>query len=94
VFMKAWLASLTPEDRQVARKMLARGYSLRWRDEVSGRESASPLETEKCWLEIRHGEELLTFLGPFQWPLSEALIRSTGVFMLRQVEQTMNKRRS
>ena len=90
--MKAWIESLDPDDKTVALLLVQRGCDFVWRNGVNGEPVGSPLETDACWFEIWRGNELLSFTGPFHWPLPEGLVRTTGIFMFRQAEAGINLR--
>ena len=91
--MKAWIASLTPNDEQIALRLVERGCEFVWRKERTGEPGPSPVPTDTCWFEIWCSDELLSFVGPFHWPLPEGMVQTTGTFMIRQVESMMQARR-
>ena len=92
--MKVWLDTLDPDDRQTARTLLVRGCEFIWRDEASQHPVPEPDTGQWGWLEIWCGSDLLSFLGPVQWPLPKETAGNTGVFMIRQVESMMRSRRA
>ncbi|MGY2896729.1 hypothetical protein [Deinococcus sp. UYEF24] len=90
--MKAWIESLTPGDKAVALTLVARDCRFVWRNDLTGEPEVSPMKTETCWFEIWCSNELLSFVGPFRWPLPEGMVQTTGTFMIRQVESMMKPR--
>ncbi|WP_407570806.1 hypothetical protein [Deinococcus altitudinis] len=90
--MYAWIDALAPDDKTVALLLVRRGCQFVWRSEYAGEPVNSPMETDTCWFEIWHSGELLSFVGPFRWPLPEGIVRTTGTFMIRQAEASTNLR--
>jgi hypothetical protein len=91
-FMKAWIEPLTPSDEAVALTLLARGCAVIWREAPTGEAIDSPMDTDNCWFEIWCSDDLLSFVGPFRWPLTDDMVQTTGTFMFRQVESVMKAR--
>jgi hypothetical protein len=50
------------------------------------------MNTDNCWFEIWCSDDLLSFVGPFRWPLTDDMVQTTGTFMFRQVESVMKAR--
>ena len=82
--MKTWTDALTSGDQQIAGWLLEHGCEFIWRDGPRGDPGPEPIESEGCWFEVWCGPELLSFVGPFVWPMPEEGIRASGRFMFRQ----------
>lgn len=91
-FMKAWVNALAEDDRRVADWLLSHGCEFVWRDGLEGEAGAEPFVSGTCWFEIWRGPELLTFLGPFAWPMPDDRVRASGRFVFRQVRTLLHHR--
>ena len=87
--MSQWTRDLLPNTRETVASLLAHGCTFQWRQEHSNSYFAAPAETSRIWLEIRKEQRLLSFVGPFEWPMVPEQLHALTVVACHTAQATL-----